>query len=138
MPQDSQRWPRNGTQQSYVWEPSSGHRGSSWPLLGPSWATFAAKLPSNFAFGHLHGRNASSKSASCKPRYALDLPQAQLFVWLSKICDLPSPQHVTLKLTLPSPNKQPENTLRHTQIGPRSPKIPQDGLGMAPQTSGNR
>ena len=40
---------------SYVWEPFSGHLGLSWPLLGPSWATFAAKMPSNFASGHLHG-----------------------------------------------------------------------------------
>ena len=31
-------------------------------LIGPSWATFAAKLPSNFAVGHLHCRNASSKN----------------------------------------------------------------------------
>ena len=43
-----------------------GHLGASWPLLNLSWATFAAKLPYNFAFGHLLGQTKTSKNSACK------------------------------------------------------------------------
>ena len=42
--------------------PILGHLGPSWPLFGLSWATLAANLLLNFAFGHLDAQTNSSQN----------------------------------------------------------------------------
>lgn len=60
------RSPRTAHDGPEVAPKTCGYLGPSWLCLGPSWATFAIKLPSSFVSGDLHGRSASSKTLFCK------------------------------------------------------------------------
>ena len=64
-------------------------------------------------------------------------PKDGYVLFLSKVCYLPSLQHVSRNSTLQCPKIQPNIPVRHPEIRPRSPKIAQHEPKMTPTTCAN-
>ena len=121
------------------------HLGSILVQLGPlglSWAHLGSCLqPSCHPISPLNTFMADIKAPKlhlaslAKPSTCLTY---RYVCCVSKACYLPSLHHVTLNFALQGPKIKPKSPLKHSKIGPRSPKIAQDGPEMAPKTCANQ
>ena len=123
-----------------LWTSSRAYRGPSWALLatlGSGLDHFRSKVAIQLRLwtpSCLMKISKAPLASFAKPSTCPEHCNAQRF---SKVCSLPSSQHITLNLAPQNHQIKPNSPPRHHTVGPRSPKKAQDGPKMTLKTCGN-